>query len=275
MTSPSFEGPILAGKALRLEWIERGVALVTLTRPREMNSLTLGLLDEFGDALDLIDTEATRAVIVTGEGRAFSCGAHLHYFAGSEASILEPFDARDRYLKRIALLFDRLEELPFPTIAAVNGYALGGGCELALSCDFRVLAEEAKLGLPETRIGAVAAAGGVQKLIRHVGRSKALDWILRGTHVDAATAERHGLCSAVVPGAQLQRASLDLALELRKLGPRALAQSKRAIYLSEDADLRTARRYGLEAIALLVGGAEWKEGMSAFVEKRPPGFDSW
>jgi len=115
----------------------------------------------------------------------------------------------------------------------------------------------------------------VQKLIRHVGRSKALDWILRATHVDAGTADRNGLCSAVVPNDQLLRTALDLALELRKLGPRAIGQSKRAIYLSEDADLRTARRFGIESLAILVGGAEWKEGMQAFVEKRPPAFDSW
>ena len=274
MSAP-FDGPTLDGTALRLQWVERGIAQITLTRPQQMNSLSLELLAEFEQALGMIDSERTRALIVTGQERAFCCGAHLRYFAGADASILEPFDARDRYLARIALLFDRLEELPFPTIAAINGFALGGGGELALSCDFRVMAEDAKIGLPETKIGAVAAAGGVQKLIRHVGRSKALDWILRGTHVDAATADRNGLCSAVVPNDQLLRTALDLALELRKLGPRAIGQSKRAIYLSEDADLRTARRFGIESLAILVGGAEWKEGMQAFVDKRPPAFDSW
>jgi len=241
MSAP-FDGPTLDGTALRLQWVERGIAQITLTRPQQMNSLSLELLAEFEQALGMIDGERTRALIVTGQERAFCCGAHLRYFAGADASILEPFDARDRYLARIALLFDRLEELPFPTIAAINGFALGGGGELALSCDFRVMAEDAKIGLPETKIGAVAAAGGVQKLIRHVGRSKALDWILRATHVDAATADRNGLCSAVVPNDQLLRTALDLALELRKLGPRAIGQSKRAIYLSEDADLRTARK---------------------------------
>ena len=275
MTLKTFDGPTLSGAALQLDWIERGIARITLTRPQQMNSLSLELLAEFDRALDLIDSEATRALIVTGQERAFCCGAHLRYFAGSEASIVDSFDARDRYLQHIAVLFDRLEELPFPTIAAINGYALGGGGELALSCDFRVMADDAKIGLPETKIGAVAAAGGVQKLIRHVGRSKALDWILRATHIDAVTADRHGLCSAVVPAAQLIDAALAIALELRKLAPRAVAQSKRAIYLSEDADLRTARRYGLEALAMLVGGAEWKEGMQAFIEKRPPAFDSW
>jgi enoyl-CoA hydratase/carnithine racemase len=271
----TFDGPTFAGVALTLDWVERAVARITLTRPAQMNTLSHELLAEFDRALDLVDLETTRALIVTGQDRAFCCGAHLRYFAGPEASIFEPLESRDPYFARIAVLFDRLEELRCPTIAAVNGFALGGGCELALSCDFRVLATTAKIGLPETRIGAVAGAGGVQKLLRYVGRGKALDWILRGTHLDADTADRWGLCSAVVPGEALLQTAIDIALELRKRGPRAVAQSKRSIYVSEEADLRTARRFGIEALSILVGGKEWKEGMGAFAEKRPPTFDSW
>ncbi|MDB6002686.1 MAG: short chain enoyl-CoA hydratase, partial [Rhizobacter sp.] len=118
-----------------------------------------------------------------------------------------------------------------------------------------------------------AGAGGVQKLIRHVGRSTALDWILRATHVEAKRAAQHGLFAAVVPGAQLIEAALGIARELRALAPQALTQSKRTIYTSEDADLRTARRFGVDALSMLVGGDEWKEGMAAFVEKRKPAFD--
>ena len=271
----TFEGPAFTGVAVTLDWVERAVARITLTRPAQMNTLTLELLAEFGRALDEIDGEGTRALIVTGQDRAFCCGAHLRYFAGEQASIFDPFASRDPYFARIAVLFDRLEELRFPTIAAVNGYALGGGCELALSCDFRVLAESAKIGLPETKIGAVAGAGGVQKLLRHVGRGKALDWILRGTHLDAATADRWGLCSAVVPDGRLLQTAIELAVELRGRGPRAVAQSKRSIYVSEDCDLRSARRFGIEALSILVGGEEWKEGMGAFDEKRAPTFDRW
>ena len=271
----TFEGPTFIGTALRLDWVERAIAQITLTRPAQMNTLSREMLSEFERALDLIDVDGTRALIVTGQERAFCCGAHLRYFAGPEASIFERFDSRDHYFAHIAELFDRLEDLRFPTIAAVNGFALGGGCELALSCDFRVLASTAKMGLPETKIGAVAGAGGVQKLLRHVGRSKAIDWILRATHIDASTADRYGLCSAVVPGAELLQAALDIALELRALGPRAVAQSKRAIYVSEESDLRTARRFGIEALVMLVGGDEWKEGMNAFSEKRSPTFDKW
>lgn len=275
MKNTGFEGPKLEGRALALSWIERSVALVTLTRPAEMNTLTLEFLEEFDQALNLIAKRGTRALIVTGQDRAFCCGAHLRYFAGHDAKILDSFDARDRYLSDIAVLFDRLEEMPFPTIAAINGFALGGGCEMALSCDFRVIAEHATIGLPETRLGAIAGAGGVQKLARFVGRGKALDWILRGLHIDARTADRNGLCSAVVPGDKLIQTALDLALEMRRLGPRAIAQSKRSIYVSEDSDLRTARRFGVEALSMLVGGKEWQEGMEAFIGKRPPDFDTW
>lgn len=273
--SIKFEGPTLEGVAVRLEWIERAIALITLIRPKQMNTLSLELISELNQAIDLVNTPSTRAIIITGQDRAFCCGAHLRYFSGPEANLLDSFEARDKYLTNIAVLFDKLEEMHFPIIAAINGYAMGGGCELALSCDIRVIADHAKIGLPETKLGAVAAAGGVQKLIRHVGRSRALDWILRSTHLDAQTAERWGLCSEVVPGEQLLETALGIALELRRLGPRSVAQSKRCIYLSEDADLRTARRYGLEAISMLVGGKEWKEGMAAFNEKRTPSFDSW
>lgn len=270
-----FEGPTFEGAALRLQWVERAVAQVTLTRPAEMNTLSREMLSEFSQVLDLVDADGTRALIITGQERAFCCGAHLRYFSGPSASIFERFDSRDHYFAGIAELFDRLEELRFPTIAAVNGYALGGGCELALSCDFRVLASHAKIGLPETKIGAIAGAGGVQKLLRYVGRGVAMDWILRATHIDAESAARHGLCSAVVQADELLPAALGIALELRKLGPRAVAQSKRAIYVSEESDLRTARRFGIEALAMLVGTEEWQEGMGAFAQKRPPGFDSW
>ena len=111
----AFEGPTFTGVALRLEWVERAIAQITLTRPAQMNTLSLEFLSEFGHALDLLDFEGTRALIVTGQERAFCCGAHLSYFAGPDATFVEPFAARDRYLADIAVLFDRLEELHFPT----------------------------------------------------------------------------------------------------------------------------------------------------------------
>ena len=263
----------LRGSAIHIEWIERGIALLTMTRPREMNTLSLEFLEEFNAALDWADARPTRALVITGQERAFCCGAHLKYFAGDVAHIKQPLQSRDQYFMRIAQTFDRLEELRFPTIAAINGYALGGGFELALSCDFRVINESTKVGLPETKLGAIAGAGGVQKLAHHVGRSTALDWILRARHVPAPEAEKHGLFSAVVPQAQLMETAMNLAKELRALAPQAITQSKRTIYTCQEVDLRSARRYGIEALSILVGGPEWQEGMSAFVGKRPPRFD--
>jgi enoyl-CoA hydratase/carnithine racemase len=266
------DDPGLTGSAITIGWADRGIALLTMTRAREMNTLSLEFLEQFAAALDWCEARRTRALIVTGQGRAFCCGAHLKYFAGPEAHIKEPMQSRDPYFARIAALFDRLEELTFPTIAAINGYALGGGFELALSCDFRVIDENAKVGLPETKIGAIAGAGGVQKLARHVGRGTAIDWILRASHVEARRAAQHGLFSELVPGSGLMEAALGIARELRALSPGAIMQSKRAIYTSEDCDLRAARRFGIEALSILVGGEEWKEGMTAFAEKREPDF---
>ncbi|MCW5611749.1 MAG: enoyl-CoA hydratase/isomerase family protein [Rubrivivax sp.] len=267
--------PAFENAAARLTQPERGLWLFEMLRPEAMNTLTLELLDALAATLDTCQREAARALVITGSGRAFCCGAHLRYFAGEQATLTEPLAARDGYLARIGQLFDRLEECAFPTIAAVNGFALGGGCELALSCDLRVLTTDARIGLPETRLGAIAGAGGVQKLVRHVGRSKALEWILLARQVDAATAAQHGLSTAVVPREELLSTAFTLARELRTLAPMAIAQSKVTIYASEDADLRTARRYGIDALSLLVGGREWREGMSAFVGKRTPGFEGW
>jgi enoyl-CoA hydratase/carnithine racemase len=263
------------GRATRLSMPDRGIWLLEMVRGREMNTLTLELIEEIEQALDTCTRERARALVVTGQDRAFCCGAHLQYFAGDAPRFLDPQTARDEYLAKIARAFDRLEECPFPTIAAVNGYALGGGFEMALSCDMRILAQIAIVGLPETRLGAIAGAGGVQKLIRHVGRSKALEWTLRGAHIDAVTAERHGLCVALAPRDRVVDEALALARELRALGPQAVAQSKATIYSAEDTDLRTARRYGIDALSMMVGGREWSEGMSAFVEKRKPEFDQW
>jgi enoyl-CoA hydratase/carnithine racemase len=157
-------------------------------------------------------------------------------------------------------------------IAAINGFALGGGCELSLACDFRLMADHAKIGVPEVRIGALAGAGGVQKLHRLVGRGKALEWILLGSHVTAPEALARGMLTSVHAASDLMPAALELAGRFRLLGPRAVAQSKMAVRMCGDADLNTARSIGLEALSMLIGGPEWQEGMAAFMEKRLPRF---
>lgn len=265
--------PIKSGAAVSLSWPEADIALATMTRESEMNTLSLELLQELDAALSAAVAGKARALIVTGQGRAFCAGAHLHYFTREDPRIgAGSFALRDRYLQPIATLFDRIETLPIPVIAAINGFALGGGCEMALACDFRLMADHTKIGVPETRIGALAGAGGVQKLHRLVGRGKAMEWVLLGSHVGAEEALAHGLLTSIHPAAELIPAAIELAHRFRLLGARAVAQSKMAVRMCGDADLNSARNIGLEALAMLIGGAEWQEGMKAFMEKRPPRF---
>ncbi len=262
-----------AGQAVSLAWPEPDIALATMTREREMNTLSLELLDELGAALTASVAGGARALIITGQGRAFCAGAHLRYFTQPDPRIGSGgFALRDKYLQRIAELFDHIETLPIPVIAAINGFALGGGCEMSLACDLRVMADNTRIGVPETRIGALAGAGGVQKLHRFVGRGKALEWVMLGSHVTAQEALTHGLVTSVHALADVLPAAMELARRFRTLGPRAVAQSKAAVRLCGDADLTTARSVGLEALAMLIDGEEWREGMSAFMEKRPPRF---
>ena len=263
----------MIGKAVTLSWPEPDIALATMTREREMNTLSLELLEELDAALTASVAGGARALIVTGQGRAFCAGAHLRYFTSEDARIGSgSFALRDRYLQPIATLFDRIETLPIPVIAAINGFALGGGCEMSLACDFRLMAGNTKIGVPEVRIGALAGAGGVQKLHRLVGRGKAMEWVLLGSHVTAQEALAHGLLTSMHPAEQLMPAAMELARRFRLLGARAVAQSKMAVRMCGDADLASARNIGLEALAMLIGGAEWQEGMAAFMKKRPPRF---
>jgi enoyl-CoA hydratase len=262
-----------SGEALTLSWPQPDIALVTMVREREMNTLSLELINGLGAALTESVDGGARALIITGQGRAFCAGAHLRYFTQTDPRIgAGSFALRDRYLQPIAELFDRIETLPIPVIAAINGFALGGGCEMSIACDFRVMADHAKIGVPEVRIGALAGAGGVQKLHRLVGRGKALEWVLLGSHVTAAEAFAHGLVTSVCPAADLMPAAMELAVRFRLLGPRAVAQSKLAVRMCGDVDLTTARNIGIEALAMLIDGPEWREGMNAFMEKREPRF---
>jgi enoyl-CoA hydratase/carnithine racemase len=230
-------------------------------------------LAELDDALTASVAGGARALVMTGQGRAFCAGAHLNYFTKDDPRIGGgSFALRDNYISRIATLFDRIETLPIPVIAAINGFALGGGCEMSLACDFRLMADNTRIGVPEVKIGALPGAGGVQKLHRLVGRGKALEWILLGSHVGAQEALAHGLLTSVHAADDLMPAAMELARRFRLLGPRAVAQSKLAVRLCSDADLNSARNIGLETLAILIGGAEWQEGMTAFMEKRPPNF---
>lgn len=259
--------------ALRFEWRRKRVAVATFTRAEELNSLSLELVAELRQALDAARLGRASALILTGEGRAFCAGAHLKLFLQEEAPIgTTAAQWRDNYIAPIAALFDSFEEMPYPVIAAVNGYALGGGAEMAISADFRLMSKTAKLGFPETRLGATPGAGGVQKLVRFVGRTRALQWTILGEHLDARELQEAGMLYAVTEPDALLSEAVALAEKIAELSPSAVAQAKRSVYVSEDADLRTARRFGVEALAGLMGTEEWLEGVNAFLEKRPPRF---
>jgi enoyl-CoA hydratase/carnithine racemase len=261
------------GAAVSLTWPAEGVALATMTRAAAMNTLTLELIDEMGRALDICTAAKARALVITGSGRAFCCGAHLDYFTDPNSPIgKSQFDIRDNYLAHIASLYDRFETQAFPLVAAVNGFALGGGCEMAISADFRLMASTARIGVPEVKLGAIPGAGGVQKLGRHIGRSRAIEWVLTGKHYTAEDANRAGLLYAVTEPDALLPAALALAEQLKAMSPRAIAQGKASVYACEDVDIFTARRYGLESLAMLINSPDWAEGMAAFHEKRPPRF---
>lgn len=260
------------GEAMTFDWPAPGVARAMFTRGPEMNTLSLAFVAELDRALTTATEGRARALILIGQGRAFCAGAHLTYFTDAASPLDSALAIRDRYLVPITRLFDRLEAAPFPVIAAINGFALGGGFELALACDFRILADTARLGLTEVRVAAFPAAGGVQKLHRFVGRGKALELILLGRHIAADEAAGLGLTYAVVEPSALMERALALAADLGRGGRLAMAQAKANVHLSESLDARTARDFGLESLAVLAATPEWAEGMAAFVEKRQPHF---
>ncbi|HMN15661.1 MAG TPA: enoyl-CoA hydratase-related protein, partial [Bellilinea sp.] len=229
------------GIAIEYDWVKPKIVGVTMKRAHEMNTLTHELLDELDGVLKHAIREKARVIIITGSGRAFCCGAHLKYFSNTLTSEIDGgFDVRDNYLAKIAKLFDRIEKLPIPVIAAINGYALGGGFELALACDFRVMSKSAQIGLPEVKLGATPGAGGVQKLQKFCGRGRALEWILRASRIGWKDAERAGLiCSATEPD-ELMLHAITIAEDLCRYSPRAIAQCKASVHLAGSVDAHSA-----------------------------------
>ena len=256
-----------------LDWPIEGVARITLTRGDHHNTLTADLLAELERMLEAVSAAAARVLVVTGSGRSFCGGAHVTYFTDPDSPLhRNPRAIRDDYVQSIVRVFGRLRDAPFVTLAAVNGFALGGGCELALSCDFRLMADETRIGLPEARLGAVPGGGGVQMLARVLGRSRALEIALLGEQLSAAEAKAVGLVGAVYPSAELGEAALAFARRFLLCSPISIAETKRALYRCETATPEEADRIALDAVAAAAAGDEWWEGMAAFVEKRPAGF---
>ena len=243
------------------------VAHLELVNP-PLNLITRELLEELDSVLANLEQAApgdVRVVVVSGRGdRAFSAGSHVGEFEAQRGA-----GGRERHAleERVA---SRLACLPMPTIAAIEGNALGGGLELALACDIRVASERAKLGLPEVRLAVTPGAGGTQRLPRLVGMARAKEMILSGRIIDAAEAERIGLVSRVVPAGEARPAADEIAREIAARGPLAVREAKRLIDIALDVDLEAGLAAEVEASVRLFGTDDLVEGAAAFLAKRDP-----
>lgn len=266
-------GGTAAPATVAIAWLAPALLCATMARHDRRNTLTFEMIAGLDAALDLAQSEGARAVMLTGREQVFCGGAEISYFTGADAGLADdPPAIRDRYVREIIRIFRRLQAAPFVTLAAVNGYALGGGCELAIACDIRIAAEGARFGLPEVRLGAVPAAAGLQQLARIVGRGKALEMALLGEPIDAAAAAAAGLVRSVHPSAELMQAGVALARNLLAASPIAVAAAKQAIYACETETPEHCDGIALTALDQATSSADWAEGMRAFREKRPAGF---
>ena len=259
----------MSGPPVRLEVAGR-VATVTLDRPAALNAISTDLAVALAGALEPLATDpAVGAVVLTGAGeRAFCAGADLRERGG--------FDDHGWLVQREAFRrgFAALRRCPLPTVAAVFGFALGGGAELALACDLVVAADDAVFGLPEVRLGLVPAGGGTQLLVRRVGRSAAKDLVLTGRRVDAAEAHRLGLADRLVPRAELGGAAAALAAEIAGNAPTAVRLAKWALDLGADLAVEAALEVEDQAWRRAVFSDDRREGIAAFLERRPPRWPS-
>ncbi|MFN8404801.1 MAG: enoyl-CoA hydratase-related protein [Anaerolineales bacterium] len=239
------------------------VGLVTLNRPQALNSLNHALMRELMDALDAFDkNDAVGAMVITGNDKAFAAGADIKEMADESALDM----TRNDHLA----VFGRIRTIQKPVIAAVSGWALGGGCELALSCDMIIASESAKFGLPEVTIGVIPGAGGTQRLVRAVGKSIAMEMILNDRKINAQEALHFGLVNRVAPLSDYLNEALKLAEEIASRAPLAIRAAKRAINHSYESFLKDGLDEERQIFYNLFGTEDQKEGMKAFVEKRKP-----
>jgi enoyl-CoA hydratase len=240
------------------------VALLTLDRPDQLNALSFDLVAQLGQLLAVLDDDpACRAIVITGAGdRAFAAGADIRELA---AQTPESLRSADPFAPLAAI-----GRMQTPVIAAVRGFALGGGCELAMACDLVVAGDDAQLGQPEVRIGVIPGAGGTQRLARAIGKARAMELILTGRRIDAAEAERLGLVSLVVPAAETVGRALELAGRIAALPPLAVGAAKASIVAAQELPLGDGLREEARRFADLFGTEDQAEGMAAFLEKRAP-----
>jgi enoyl-CoA hydratase len=240
---------------------DEAVALVTLHRPERRNALSDALMSELAGRLETLDRDpAVRAIVLTGDERAFAAGADISEFTGLRSADV----VRTRKFEP----WERIWALQAPLIAAVRGLALGGGLELALSCDLLVVAEDARLGQPEIRLGLIPGAGGTQRLARALGKATAMEMVLLGREIDGRTAHARGLANRCVPAAGVVEAALDLADELAQQAPLATRLGKAAVLAAFELPLSAGMRAERAAFAQLLDSDDAREGIAAFSERR-------
>jgi enoyl-CoA hydratase len=244
-----------------------GVATITLNRPDALNALNSALMDELSSAINAFESDnQIGCIILTGSEKAFAAGADIKEMAGKNFSQVYREDFVTRNWEAVA----RARK---PVIAAVAGYALGGGCELAMMCDFIIAADNAKFGQPEINLGIGPGAGGTQRLTRAIGKAKAMDMCLTGRMMDAAEAERAGLVARVVPLATLLQETRAVAEKIAGQALPALLMVKECVNAAFETPLAQGIRFERRLFHALFSTAEQKEGMAAFVEKRKPVYD--
>jgi len=248
--------------------VDNGIATLTFNRPKALNALNMALLEEFGSVLDEVEkNKEIRVLILTGAGeKAFVAGADI-----SELAKMNPLTAK-RFATKGQKLFSRLESLPIPVIAAVNGFALGGGTEVSLACDFIYASEKAVFGLPEITLGLIPGFGGTQRLTRIVGTNMAKELIFTGKTFPAADAKAYGIVNMVCAPETLMEDVMKTARAIAAKGAVSLRAAKEAIGCGKDVDLETGCRFEADAFALCVASRDAAEGTAAFLEKRKADF---
>ncbi|AWT11877.1 enoyl-CoA hydratase [Stutzerimonas frequens] len=244
------------------------VALITLNRPEAMNALSPELMMELSSLVDSLESDdSVASIVITGNAKAFAAGADIK--AMKDWSYMDVYKA-----DFITRTWERLASFRKPSIAAVSGFALGGGCELAMMCDFIIAAESARFGQPEITLGIIPGAGGTQRLARFVGKAKAMDLVLTGRMMDAAEAERCGLVSRVVPAERLIEEALAAATRIAEFSMPIVMLAKESVNRAFETTLSEGVRFERRLFHSTFATADQKEGMAAFVEKRKPRFSN-
>ncbi|WP_372836471.1 enoyl-CoA hydratase-related protein [Pontibacterium sp.] len=249
--------------------VKDGVGTITLNRPKVMNALNVTLTREVGEAIDALEADdAVGCILLTGGDQVFAAGADIKEM--KDQSFVDLYQKDFPYIQRDC--WRAIDDARKPVIAAVAGFALGGGCEMVMACDFIIAADNAKFGQPEIGIGTMPGAGGTQRLTKAIGKAKAMEMCLSGRMMDAEEAERSGLVSRIVAGEELLEAAFKTARKIASNSRPAVTYIKEAVNMAVDANLRDGLRFERRAFEATFAFEDCKEGMAAFAEKRKPEF---